>query len=68
MTVESQEEQEKPEENNKKIDQLIDEARTKIGPLADSVAKKVAIPAKILFNITLFIGVPILLIIYLIFK
>jgi hypothetical protein len=68
MPVESEQEKGKQEENDKKIDQLIDEARAKIGPLADSVSRKVAIPAKIVFNVTLFIGVPILLIIYFIFK
>ena len=61
-------EQEGPEESANKFDQLVDEAKKSVGPLADSVAKKVAIPAKILFNVTLFIGTPILLIIYLIFK
>ncbi|NIM17783.1 MAG: hypothetical protein GTO45_37885 [Candidatus Aminicenantes bacterium] len=58
------EEQEKAEN---KYDQFIDEARGKIGPIADSVSRKVAIPARIAFNIALFTGVPILLIIYLIF-
>lgn len=61
-------EQEKPAEKVDKFDQLVDDAKKRVGPLADSVAKKVAIPAKILFYVTLFIGVPILLIIYLIFK
>jgi len=60
--------QEEPGEKVDKFDQLVDDAKKRIGPLADSVAKKVAIPAKIFFTVTLFIGVPILLIIYLIFK
>ena len=59
---------EEPEESVDKFNQLVDDAKKNVGPLADSVARKVAIPAKILFNITLFIGAPILLIIYLIFK
>jgi hypothetical protein len=61
-------EQEGPGESVDKFDQLVDEAKKSVGPLADSVARKVAVPAKILFTVTLFIGVPILLIIYLIFK
>ena len=61
-------EQEEPKKSVDKFDQLVDNAKKSVGPLADSVARKVAIPAKILFNITLFIGIPILLIIYLIFK
>ena len=61
-------EQEEPEESVDKFDRLVDDAKKSVGPLADSVAGKVASPAKILFNVTLFIGIPILLIIYLIFK
>ncbi|UCH93002.1 MAG: hypothetical protein JSV88_22300 [Candidatus Aminicenantes bacterium] len=63
----SQEEQ-KDEKMDEVFNQLIDDAREKIGPMVDSVGRKVALPAKITFNVTLFIGVPILLIIYLVFK
>jgi hypothetical protein len=65
--AESQQEQ-KDEEIDKRFNQLIDDARQKIGPMVDSAGRKVALPAKIAFNINLFVGVPILLIIYLIFK
>lgn len=68
VQVELSGEQEKPGEKENKFDRLIDDARNKIGPLADSVGRKVAAPAKLVFNITLFLGVPILLIIFFIFK
>lgn len=68
VKAESPGDQEEPEESVDKFNQLVDDAKKSVGPLADSVARKVAIPAKIVFNVTLFIGVPILLIIYLIFK
>lgn len=68
VQTESPGEQGGPEESVDKFDQVMDDAKKRVGPLADSVVKKVAIPAKILFNVTLFIGIPILLIIYLIFK
>jgi hypothetical protein len=68
VKAESPGEQEEAEESVDKFDRLVDDAKKSVGPLVDSVARKVAIPAKILFNVTLFIGVPILLIIYLIFK
>lgn len=54
-------------EKDSRVDKAIDEARTKIEPLADSVARKITIPAKILLTLTLLIGFPLLLVIYLIF-
>ena len=61
-------EKQKDEKLNELFNRLIDDAREKIGSTVDSVGRKVALPAKIVFNIVLFFGVPILLIIYFIFK
>lgn len=68
VKTESPGEQERPGGSGDKFDRLVDDAKKRVGSLAESVAGKVAISAKILFTVTLFIGVPILLIIYLIFK
>ena len=54
-------------ETDNGFNKAIDAAREKIEPLADTVIRSVKIPMKILFAITLIIGLPILLLIYLIF-
>lgn len=68
VQTESPGEQEGPGESGDKFDRLIDDSKKRVGPMADSVAQNVVIPVKILFNVTLLIGILIFLLIYLIFK
>jgi len=54
--------------DDNKFEQSVNSAKEKLEPLADSVARKVTIPSKVLLIITLIIGLPILFIIYKVFS
>ncbi len=55
------------EQKSAGFDQAIDEARGKIDRLAQSLIRKVTAPARLLFTLSLILGLPMLLIVYLIF-
>jgi hypothetical protein len=49
------------------FDSIIDDARKQVGPLGDSVSRMVAWPIKLVFNIALFLGMFIFVIIFFVF-
>jgi hypothetical protein len=49
------------------FEHIIDDARKQVGPLGDSVSRMVAWPIKLIFNIALFLGMFIFVIIYFVF-
>lgn len=63
----SQDTPDNSETEERKWDELLETAREKIEPLADTVGRTAVIPAKVLFTITVIITVPLFLLIYIIF-